>query len=312
MSVIRSPEGRAPPISAHDIPVTSYAPSTHRLPKHKTGNTGYPPPAQQPLPHRLPPVPPYTQQNTRAQVIRGVYSRPSHSSTTQPTDLATDALTEQPVCDTTVTESGGLGRTDKSTDSMSNAVPRDESQAQDLTKPNGTLAQLNTEMSVANHHAGIISPGNQQVGMLPPSNPYMQQPIYMNGFQGAPFNSHAMVPPMGYPPSGYPGLPSEFGYSSRPPVHMVRAPNGQMFYRYAQPRMPMPPQVMSYPTDNPMYPQMPFIVGRSAPFAYPTTNQAATSPKRKRKKTSTKTVIESHSAVLARPDNEPDTVADPE
>lgn len=293
-SVIRSPETRPPhQYAPPDVPVPPYSASARRLPKHNT-NSNY-----QSL---KPPIdrPTYTQQSTRAQVMKGVYSRPPLPNPAQ--DSTTEELlAAHPMRNETLpVDRGNFAGTDKlHTVNMGPATPNDISEPQDLTKPNGVPPPILPETQ---------SPTVPLPGMIPPGSPFVQQPMYMNGFPTAQLNSH-MVPPMPYPPSGHSGLPGDFSYPPRTPVQMVRAPNGQMFYRYAQPRMPMPPQAMPYPADSPMYPPMPFMVGQSTPFAYPSTSTTATSPKRKKKKAAgTKTVIESHSAVLARPDIEPDVI----
>ncbi|XP_067928612.1 uncharacterized protein [Watersipora subatra] len=274
-SVIRSPDDRISVTqSAATIPVSSRGVKT----KTSSSNSA----THQPLP-------PITlggrtstslfePQQSRAQVIRGVYSRPSVSEDSRPADLSQTSRAYQ-------TEERIDAISTLASPSVADIITNCDNKPQDLSKSNGLAPRLMSESALLSQHAGII-----------PGSHYIQQPMYLNGFQGAPPNPH-MVPPMPYPPSA---LPSEYGFQPRAPFHMMRAPNGQLFYRYAQPRLPMVSQVMpGYPVDNSMYSQMPFMPGQGASFGYPSTANPP-SPKRKRKKTGTKAIIESHSAVLAR------------
>lgn len=127
------------------------------------------------------------------------------------------------------------------------------------------------------------------------------QQMLMNGFQPL-FNQHMGAPGIPYPHS----FGSEYGYAAQGPVHMMRAPTAQMLYRYPQSRMQVPPQVMPFhQSSNSMYAQPPFMTSpNGSNFAYAPSSTPPTSPKRKRRKGSSKTVIESHSAVLAETDNQ--------
>lgn len=167
----------------------------------------------------------------------------------------------------------------------SNTVYSDEVEPKNLTKM----------------ESGNFFPHEDMVGNSPFGPP---PPMLMNGFQS--HFSQQLPPGMHYPPGHPAGMPRDYGYAPRPPMQMMRAPNGQLFYRYAvpPPRLPMTPQSMPpYPLGpGSMYQQLPPFMGSHSPTQYdflPTNIQSSTSPKRKRRKANAKTVIESHSAVLA-------------
>ena len=220
--------------------------------------------------------------------MRGVYSRPPSSSTARASEIPPQTSASRSHSSDSLTEGGSYEAADKpckSSANKQNPVSNGESEPQDLTKSNGVASLRVSEPTLPNQHPGMV-----------PSSHFVQQQMYMNGLPATQLSPH-MVPPMPY---HSPGLPADYNYPSRHPVQMMRAPNGQIFYRYAAPRLPISPQVMSYPVDNAMYPQMPFMAGQAATFGYPPPANNPTSPKRKRKKTGSKTIIESHSAVLAR------------
>lgn len=206
------------------------------------------------------------------QVMRGVYSR-----------LPTEAPSNKPVHVPVVRKNSSGGG------DAENMADKSNAEKQDIEILNSK--SINEKRQTSPQTMGKESTTSQPTGHSPSLN-------------GAAYQ-HGLIPPGFFPgPAGaglrLPGemLPPHLNQ----PVHMMRTPDGQLFYRYASPRMPI---------HTPMYPpgygpmiQPPFL---SPNQDYP--HATALSPKRKRRKASSKTVIESHSAILAASNDQPENLS---
>lgn len=286
------------------IPAPPYMDMAHR-PRHATTPLGYqPPPQNRPLPpiYAMDRTPMYASQHLDSRNVPGrqVHATTSASPTTLPSPQQTSSAHTnklEKINSDSNSNGGNEHASNKSTKNISAArVSRlSKSNSSNSVDRGVDFSVAKSEAPATNYHADMVV------------NSHYNPAMYINGFQPPQFNPHMMAG-MPYAP-GHPGLPREYGYPPPHPVHMVRAPNGQVFYRYAQPRMTIPPLALHYQVSNtPMQHPLPFMPGQTpvTPYAgYPPTDSmpSAASPKRKRKKMNGKAVIESHSAVLAGTDN---------
>lgn len=200
------------------------------------------------------------------QVMRGVYSRP-------PTDAKSVHV---PVV--------------RKTSSSAEAEPS-TSQSVEHHRRDTAESLSEQERKQPTSVGGVLKSPDRFVSQSTPSatmngNPY-QQPMLHPGF----FPSGMRLPGELLPP-----------HQMSQPVHMMRTPDGQLFYRYASPRMPLPPPI--YPGGYGSMYQPPYL---SAQSEYE--SASSISPKRKRRKASSKTVVESNSAILAGSNNQPEDLS---
>ena len=223
---------------------------------------GYPPPSQ------IAPPP-------SGQVMRGVYSRP-------PTDSPSNKPVQVPVVRKNSTGAAG----DAEETSCKSSTEKSDVETVDTNNKEDKTAAASPR-AVTKESVSLSQPA-------PPSP----------SLNGAAYHQHGMLPPALFPgvAAGM-RLPGEMlPPHMNQPIHMMRTSDGQLFYRYATPRMPMPPQM--YPSSyGPMV---------QPPLFSPTQEYGpagALSPKRKRRKASSKTVIESHSAILAANNDQPENLS---
>lgn len=247
---------------------------------------GYPP--QAPLPPMYLPgasysrfaPPPNQVMSSHSQVMRGVFSRPP-----------TETSHSKPVVQVTVVKKNNSSNGDAETTVSKSQTPPgggelapEGKQTAEATakSPERTVTKSQTTSSVQIAHSSCLNGNAYPHNMMTP------------GFLHSPPGGMAMRMPGELIPT----------HQMSQPVHMMRTADGQVFYRYANPRMPLHPQM--YPHGYNPVGQRPYL----SPHPLHTEHESAASisPKRKRRKASAKVVIESHSAILAGTEDKPENL----